>query len=121
MRASLSLPLVLSVACATGGGAAQQWDGPPVQTSNMVGGDVKIVMTVPTGGFALVIDEVVRSGGVADVKLQLREPTGDLVTQVVTELPVVVPAKDLGDAAQVRVWVGGGGGESRLAGSIERG
>lgn len=124
MRAILLTPMLVAFACASADQASTivdaGWQGPPVTASNATNGDLEVVVTVGTGGHGLVVQEVERSGEVADVRLQLQMPTGDLVTQVITELPVVIPAKDLGDVGEARIWLAQGDGESSLALAVER-
>jgi len=124
MRAILLAPMLLAFACASAELASTEgdvhWQGPPVAASYAANGDLKVVVTVRTGGHALVVQEVERSGEVADVRLQLQMPTGDLVTQVITKLPIVIPAKDLGDTGEARIWLAQGDGDSQLALAVER-
>lgn len=119
MRAMMLVPMLLSFACASGGHAAgddqPDWQGPPVQARHLDDGSMRVIMTVPTGGHALDLVEVQRNGQRGDVLLRLKIPTGDFVTQVVTELPVDVPLADLEGVGKVRVWIAHDGAESRLA------
>ena len=119
MRAVWLAPMLLSFACANGANVTTNdqpdWQGPPVQAHDLEDGSMRVIMTVPTGGHALDLSEVQHSGERGDVFLRLQMPTGDVVAQVVTELPVSVPSADLEGIKQVRVWVARDGGQSRLA------
>jgi hypothetical protein len=119
MRAIWCAPMFLLFACANGCYATvneqPKWHGQPVQARTLEDGSMHIIMTVPTGGYALGILNVQHRGDRGNVFLRLQKPTGDFVTQVVTELSVSVPAADLEGSKEVRVWIVRDGEENRLA------
>jgi len=119
MRALMLAAMLLSVACASGGHAEGNeqldWQGPPVKAHHLDDGSMRVIMTVPTGGHGLDFVEVQRTGERGDVLLRLQMPTGDMVAQVVTELPVNVPTADLEGVGEVRIWIERDGVERRLA------
>jgi hypothetical protein len=119
MRAAWMLLVLLAGACANHNEvqkmALPDWRGTPLHTRAAESGGLQLVMTVATGGHALRLLYVVRSGKRADVHLQYEAPSGDFVPQVISELSVMVPAEQLGDATAVCVWIRSGTEPARLA------
>lgn len=121
MRAVLLLPMLLSLACASGREdsattmTTPDWTGPAVSVRHEEDRSLHIEMMAPTAGHALSLLEVKRTGTRADVRLQHDLPAGDLVAQVLTPLPVEVAADQLEGATAVFVWVMSDGKPARLA------
>tara|TARA_R110002096_G_scaffold31773_5_gene92849 strand:- start:1067 stop:1450 length:384 start_codon:yes stop_codon:yes gene_type:complete len=121
MRAVLLLPMLLSFACASGSEdstipmTTPNWIGPAVSVRHEEDRSLHIEMMAPTAGHALSLLEVKRTGNRADVQLQHDLPTGDLVAQVLTPLPVDLAANQLEGATTVFVWVLSDGNPARLA------
>lgn len=119
MRAASLVSILLASACANGDHATMnaqpEWSGPPVQADSLEDGSMRVIITVPTGGHGISILRVKRNGDRSDVFLRLQEPTGDFVTQIVTELSVIVPAVDVEGSEDIYIWLARDGEQDRLA------
>jgi len=135
-RAPLALAvMMLPLACAGGGADGHRDDdmiecdyqGPPVTAELLANGDLRVEMTAPTAGHTLALVDVARVDGRAVVHLRHDAPT-DLVAQVITTLPLVLPADSLadafggafGDAREVHVRVAHGDDAPQLAAVVAR-
>ncbi|MBX3464569.1 MAG: hypothetical protein KF830_15475 [Planctomycetes bacterium] len=107
-RARLLLPSLLA-ACAAppaaGGATMPDWSGPPLQVTSRTDGGLELVLLAPTAGHTFALHAVTIADGCADVDLRHATPGDVLVAQVVTPLPLVVPAAQLAGCRRIRLWV----------------
>jgi hypothetical protein len=101
--------MLLAAACACGNPTMQErqpdWSGPPLQVTSRADRSVQLELLAPTAGHAFEVRAVVPADGTAEVQLVHRTPGAAFTAQVITPLPLVVPADRLADCRRVRIWI----------------
>ncbi len=120
-RTLLSLSGIAAAMSACAGGPSPtgeplpDWRGPAVHCRHLAGGGLTVELTAPTAGHTFRVVDVRAREQRVDVLCAHSLPAADFVAQVVTPHEIEVPAKQLGDARAVWIWVATGGTEPRLA------
>jgi hypothetical protein len=111
MRTHFPALFFLAAACAGGAPSMPElipnWSGPAVHCRHATDRSLTLELVAPTGGHTFELVRVDAKGTRADVHLVHRGPGDRMVTQVITTLPVTVPADRLGGARSVFVWIAG--------------
>lgn len=109
MRRLVVAAMLCAAGCAAGDEAMHvrtpDWSGPPLSVASRADGSLQLELQAPTAGHAFELRSVTTAEGTADVQLLHRTPGDAIVAQVVTPLPLAVPADRLGACRQVRLWV----------------
>lgn len=108
MRRATVAAALAAAACANSklADARPDWNGPPLAVTNRADGGLQLELLAPTAGHTFELRDVVRDGaGTADVQLLHRTPGDAFVAQVVTPLPLGVPAERLAGCHRVRLWI----------------
>ncbi|MBL9079702.1 MAG: hypothetical protein JNL08_19530 [Planctomycetes bacterium] len=81
------------------------WSGPPLAVTSRADGGLALELSAPTAGHAFQLRAIEVFDDRAEVRLLHRTPGSAIVAQVVTPLPIAVPAESLAGRRCVRLWV----------------
>lgn len=109
MRRFALAAMLCTAGCASGGEVMRvrspDWSGPPLAVASRADGSLQLELQAPTAGHAFELRSVTTADGAADVQLLHRTPGDAIVAQVITPLPLSVPAARLAGCRHVRLWI----------------